>query len=226
MILRGAPPNKANEVVRDQILAFMGAGQVTVAGTLTWAISLLVRHPDILARVTEEIQTVLQGSAPTGRDLTKMTYLDWVVKETLRLYPAVWLHGRVAKEDVEIDGWFLPKGTNVFFSEWVTQRAEEYFSEPLRFAPERFAPVSSFVHNSDAYIPWGMGPRACIGAGFATLEAKVVLSMLLPRFTPALVDPNERLEPTPRSILLQPRGAVRMRMEPAPMRRLELAHAN
>jgi cytochrome P450 len=143
--------------------------------------------------------------------------LDWIIKETLRLFPAVWQHGRRAIEDVEIDGWLLPKGTFVFFSEWVTHRSEEYFGEPSKFIPERFAPKSPYLHNADAYIPWGMGPRACIGGGFATVEMKVVLAMMLQRFTPVLIDHKEQLTPTPRSILLQPRGEVRVRMERAPV---------
>lgn len=219
MILRGAPANRTNDVIRDQITAFLGAGQVTVAGALIWVVSLLMQHPKVLGKVTQEVQSVLGGAAPEITDLPQMTYLDWIIKETLRLFPAVWQHGRRAIADVEIDGYLLPKGTFVFFSEWVTHRADEYFGEASKFIPERFAQGSPYKHTADAYIPWGMGPRACIGGGFATVEMKVVLSMMLQRFTPVLIDRQEQLTPTPRSILLQPRGEVKMRVDKAPILR-------
>jgi cytochrome P450 len=212
LILRSAPAARANETVRDQVTFFMGAGHITVSGLLVWAISLLAQHPDVLSNLAEELRSVLGGSPPAATDMPNLPCLDRVVKEALRLYPAVWLHGRRAAEDCVIDGWRLPKGVFVVFSQWVTQRSEEYFSEPLRFLPERFAPKVKYLHTPSAYFPFGIGARACLGSGFATLEAKVVLAMMLQRFVPVLVD-GEQLKPTVHYAFLQPRGAVRMRMD-------------
>jgi cytochrome P450 len=222
LILRGAPAKRANETVRDQVTAFMGAGQITVSSLMVWAISLLAQHRTVLNKVTEEVQTVLNGGAPGITDLPKMPYLDWVVKEALRLYPTVWMHGRRAMEDVQLDGWHLPAGSYVFFSEWVTQRSEEYFSQPLEFIPERFAVKSSYRHTPAAYFPFGMGARACIGTGFAVLEAKIVLSQMLQRFSPVLLD-GRQLEPTTHYAFLQPRGEVMIKIETVSKRQMETA---
>lgn len=217
LILRNAPSGRASEAVRDQVTFFMGAGHITVSSLLVWALSLLAQHPDVLTNLTEELRSVLGGSSPTMTDMPNLPHLDRVVKEALRLYPAVWLHGRRTAEDCVIDSWRLPKGIFVVFSQWVTQRAEQYFSEPLRFIPDRFAPNSNYLHTPSAYFPFGIGARACLGSGFATLEAKVVLAMMLQRFVPVLVE-GQQPEPTVHFAFLQPRGEVRMRMERVPQR--------
>lgn len=220
LILRSTPAGRASETVRDQVSSFMGAGQVTVSGLLTWVITLLAKSRTALTKVTDEVKTVLGGSAPGITDMTKLTYLDWTIKEALRLYPPAWLHGRRSAEDVDLEEWRLPAGTFVLFSEWITQRAEEYFSEALRFIPERWAPKSPFVHTPDAYFPFGMGTRACLGTGFAVMEAKIVLSLMLQRFAPVVVDDRE-LEPTVYYSALRPRGTVTIRMESLPVQQHE-----
>ena len=212
MILRSAPAGRASETVRDQVVSFMGAGQVTVSGLLTWAITLLAKHRPVLEKVSEEVRTILRGSAPSITDMPRLSYLDWVIKEALRLYPPAWLHGRRSSEEVELDGWKLPAGTFVLFTEWVTQRSEEYFANALSFIPERFGPKPPFRHTADAYFPFGMGTRACLGTGFAVLEAKIVLSLMLQRFAPAVVD-DRQLEPSVYYSALRPRGTVTIRME-------------
>jgi cytochrome P450 len=215
MILRSTPAGKASETVKDQVVSFMGAGQVTVSGLLTWAITLLAKHRDVLEKVTDEVRTILRGSAPSITDLPRLSYLDWVIKEALRLYPPAWVHGRRSSEDVELEGWKLPAGTFVLFTEWVTQRAEEYFANALRYIPERFGPKPPYRHTPDAHFPFGMGTRACLGTGFAVLEAKIVLSLMLQRFAPVVVD-DRQLEPTVYYSALRPKGTVTIRMESIP----------
>jgi cytochrome P450 len=218
LILREAPAHRTSEAIRDQVTFFMGAGHITVSGLLVWAISLLAQHPDVLTKVTEELQINLGGAAPRTTDIANLRYLDSVVKEALRLYPATWLHGRRATEDCEIGGWHLPKGTFVSFSQWVIQRADEYFSDALQFIPERWAQKGTYRHTPSAYFPFGIGARACLGSGFATLEAKIVLSMLLQRFAPVLLR-DEQLDPTVHYAFLQPRGEVTIRMDRLPASR-------
>jgi len=218
LILRAAPGGHDSELVRGLVLFFMAAGHVTVSGAIIWAFGLLAQHPEALAKVTEELSTVLDGNAPGITDLPKLTYLDWVIKETLRLYPPVWVHFRRALEDVEVDGYHLPKGTFVLFSQWVTHRAKEYFERPTEFIPERFAAKGQYLHTPGAYYPFGIGHRACLGTGFTMLETKVVLAQALQRFRPVLVDHKE-LDYADHYVLLQPKGKVRMKLQSLPKQR-------
>lgn len=215
LILRAAPGGHDSELVRGLVLFFMAAGHVTVSGAIIWAFGLLAQHPEALAKVTEELSTVLDGNAPGITDLPKLTYLDWVIKETLRLYPPVWVHFRRALEDVEVDGYNLPKGTFVLFSQWVTHRAKEYFERPTEFIPERFAAKGQYLHTPGAYYPFGIGHRACLGTGFTMLETKIVLARALQRFKPVLVDHKE-LDYADHYVLLQPKGKVRMKLQSLP----------
>jgi len=220
LILRASPDGHDSELVRGLVLFFMAAGHVTVSGAIIWAFGLLSQHPKALAKVTEELQAVLNGRPPDITDLPKLTYLDWVIKETLRLYPPVWVHFRRALEDVEVDGWKLPKGTFVMFSQWVTHRAKEFFERPHEFIPERFAPKGEYLHTPGAYYPFGIGHRACLGTGFTMLETKIVLAQTLQKFKPSVVDSKE-LDYADHYVLLQPKGKVRMKLESLPMRRTE-----
>ncbi|HLJ91482.1 MAG TPA: cytochrome P450 [Candidatus Angelobacter sp.] len=212
LILRASPDGHDGELVRGLVLFFMAAGHVTVSGAIIWAFGLLAQHPQVMAKVMEELQSVLNGRAPEITDLPKLAYLDWVIKETLRLYPPVWVHFRRALEDVEVDGWHLPKGAFVMFSQWVTHRAKEYFERPTEFIPERFAPKTDLLHTPGAYYPFGIGHRACLGTGFTMLETKVVLARALQRFKPVILDARE-LEHADHYVLLQPKGKVRMKLE-------------
>ncbi len=220
LILRASPDGHDSELVRGLVMFFMAAGHVTVSGAIIWAFGLLAQHPEVMAKVTEELHTVLGGRAPGITDLPNLTYLDWVIKETLRLYPPVWVHFRRALQDVEVDGWHLPKGTFVLFSQWVTHRAKEYFERPAEFIPERFAPKGKYLHTPGAYYPFGIGHRACLGTGFTMLETKVVLAQTLQRFKPVVLDSAE-LQYADHYVLLQPRGKVRMKMQALPMQRSE-----
>jgi cytochrome P450 len=220
LILRASPGGHDSELVRGLVLFFMAAGHVTVSGAIIWAFGLLAQDPTALAKVTEELSSVLAGGSPSITDLPKLTYLDWVVKETLRLYPPVWVHFRRALEDVEVDGWYLPKGTFVMVSQWVTHRSKEFFERPTEFIPERFSPKTDLLHTPGAYYPFGIGHRACLGTGFTMLETKIVLALALQRFKPAVVDARE-LAYADHYVLLQPKGKVRMKLQNLAVQRHE-----
>ena len=172
--------------VRDEVLTFLAAGHETTANALGWTFMLLAQHPAVRQRLAEEIAAVLGDRLPTSADLARLTYLECVIKESMRLYPPAWAGTRIAQEEVEVRGYRLPKGTIVGFSEYLTHRMPEYFAEPERFLPERFDPDHGEWHPPYAYIPFGAGPRSCIGSGFALMELKTIVPIILQRFTPDL----------------------------------------
>ena len=182
--------------VRDEIMTLFAAGHETTANSLTWTLYLLSQHAEERDRLLVELQSVLQGRAPTVEDLGRLPYLEMVMKESMRLFPPAWMVGRRALKDYELEGYHLPTGSFAVLSPWVIHHMAEYFVEPERFWPERFDPVAGEKHPSFAYFPFGAGPRMCIGATFAMMEARLLLATIMQRYSPALV-PGHRVEPRP-----------------------------
>lgn len=174
--------------VRDEVMTFLAAGHETTANALGWTFYLLAQYPDARDRLAAEIRDVLGDRPPQPDDGAKMPYLDAVIKESMRLYPPAWAGTRIAREDVSPRGYHLPAGTVVGFSQYLTHRLPECFPEPDAFRPERFeAALPPY-----AYIPFGAGPRACIGSGFALTELKTMVPIILQRFHLALA-PGARI---------------------------------
>lgn len=194
--------------IRDQVITFLAAGHETTANALGWTFMLLAQHPDIRMRLIEEITTVLGDRLPDAADLARMPYLECVIKESMRLYPPAWAGTRIAQEEIEMRGYRLPAGTIVGFSEYLTHRMPEYFAEPERFMPERFDPDHGEKYPPFTYIPFGAGPRSCIGSGFALTELKTIVPIILQRFQPALV-PGQRIEIEP-LVTLRAKRNIRM----------------
>jgi cytochrome P450 len=182
---RDADGNPMSDVqLRDEVMTLFLAGHETTAIALSWACYLIAQNPDIEAKVAEELQAVLGGRVPTPEDLPRLRYTEMVLKETMRLYPAVWGIGRRALEDCELGGYRVPAGSNVFILQWRTQRDSRFFPDPDRFDPERWRddPVRSGKIPRFAYFPFGGGPRVCVGASFAMMEATLLLAMIQQRF--------------------------------------------
>lgn len=199
--------------VHDEVLTFLAAGHETTANALGWTFMLLAQHPAVRTRLVNEIADVLGDRLPASADLTRLTYLECVIKESLRLYPPAWAGTRIAQEEVELRGYRLPKGTIVGFSQYLTHRMPEHFAEPERFLPERFDPDHGERHPPYAYIPFGAGPRSCIGSGFALMELKTIVPIILQRFRPDLV-PGQRIEMEPLVTLRAKRNII-MQLEQA-----------
>jgi cytochrome P450 len=197
--------------VRDQIVMLLAAGHETTAHTLTWTLYLLARHPAALERVLAEQRAVLAGDAPTPNALGELRYLEMVFKEALRLYPPAWAGPRVAASAFIFDGHYIPAGTYVVYSQWLSHRLPEVFPEPEAFRPERFAPEQAASLPPYAYVPFGGGARLCLGMAFALQEAKIILSALLRAWRLAL-EPGQRVVPMPMVTLL-PRHGMYMRPE-------------
>ncbi|GAA4069064.1 cytochrome P450 [Actinomadura miaoliensis] len=177
------------ERIRDTVLMTMLAAHHTTGVAISWTLYLLARHPDVAERVTEEVDRVLGDRAvPEYADLRRLTYLDMVVRETMRLYPPGPYGAREATEDVTLGEYTVPAGTTIFYPFWAVHMNPEYWPDPEVFDPERFTPEASAGRPRLAYIPFGLGPRSCEGATLAMVEAELVLAVLLKRF---------RFEPAP-----------------------------
>lgn len=198
----------SDKQVRDEILTLFVAGHETTATALAWALMLLAQHRDVYLRLREEVDAL--GRVPTHADLPRLALATRVFKESMRLYPPVYLFGRVVAEEVEIAGTLLPKGTVVLVSPFTLHRRPETFPEPERFDPDRFLPEADASRPRSAFIPFGAGPRTCIGNHFALLEGPLVLATILRRAELELVDPRGA-EPEA-SATLRPRGGIPMRV--------------
>jgi cytochrome P450 len=204
----GRPMSDAQ--LRDEVMTLFLAGHETTAIALSWTCFLLAENPQIEAKLVEELRTVLCERQPTAEDLPHLRYTEMVLKESMRLYPAVWGIGRRAVADCEIGGFRVPAGTNIFIFQSLTQRDPRFFSDPDGFDPERWRedPVRSGKIPRFAYFPFGGGPRVCVGASFAMLESSLLLAMIQQRFQLRLV-PGHPIQPIP-SVTLRPKHGIRV----------------
>lgn len=179
-------PMSDDEILAEIVTVFT-AGHDTTASTMMWAWYEIARNPEVQERMYHEIDTVLGGRTPTLDDLNKLTYLEKVIKETLRLYPPGWLLLRRTIEEVELCGYKFPKKMPVFLCPWNLARDPRWFNDPLRFDPERFSPEREGEIPKYAYLPFGGGPRICSGIHFAMMEARFTLATIAQRYKLSLV---------------------------------------
>jgi cytochrome P450 len=197
--------------VRDHLITLLFAGHDTTTSTVTFLFYELLRAPDALARVTEELDRELAGRAPTAEQLVRgLPELEAVMDETLRMYPPAWVGPRRAVESFEFDGVAVPAGALVNYCSWASHRLAEVFPDPHRFDPARFTPERKAALPKGAYVPFGGGSRTCIGMRFGQLEIKTIASLVLQRYRLELPDDYElsiRMMPT-----LSPRGGLPVRV--------------
>jgi retinoid hydroxylase len=173
--------------LRDQVMHLLFGGHDTTSSTLSFLFYELTRNPGVLERLNAEIDTVLEGRAPTTADLLDgLPYLNKVVDETLRLYPPVWFGPRMSVAPFEFGGYRIPAGVHIIHSSWVTHRLPDVFPNPEAFLPERFAPEQRRLLAPGAYIPFGGGQRVCIGKRFGQLVVKAVTTRVLQARSPEL----------------------------------------
>jgi cytochrome P450 len=204
----------SDDEIRDQLMTIFLAGHETTATALAWAAWALAADPDLAARAALETDAVLGARAPVMADLPCLPLLASVVKETLRRYPPVpGVLMRRAIEDVEIGGWLVPKGSLVTMPFFVAQRDARWFEQPERFDPSRFDEAAARDLPRGAYIPFGAGPRVCIGNSFASMEMTLALAMLVQRFTlrPA---PGQAVPEANMQVTLRPAGGLRLVLSP------------
>lgn len=199
----------SDEQLRDEVMTLFLAGHETIATAMSWTWMMLTRHPEVAERVREEAQSVLGGRAPRVEDLPRLPYTGCVVDECMRIYPPVWVIEREALGPDEIGGYEIPRGWTVSFSPWTLHRHPDHWDAPLEFRPERFESGASSSRHKHAFIPFGAGPRVCIGNHFAKMEAKVILATVAQRFAVQVADPAPVPEP---GVTLRPRGGMRGRI--------------
>lgn len=197
--------------LRDEMMTLFMAGHETTASALTWVWYLLSRHGEVEAKLAEELQRVLGGRAPSVSDLANLPYTEMVIREAMRLYPPAPGFAREPIEDVIVGGYQVPKGSLVTVNTYALQRDVRFYDDPERFDPERFARGWEERIPRYAYLPFGGGPRVCIGSGFAMMEARLILATVAQRFK-LPVEAAETIRPM-QMVTLRPNGPVRVRVE-------------
>jgi cytochrome P450 len=187
--------------VRDQVVTIFMAGHETTAVALTWTWYLLSQHPAAEAKLHAELAAVLGGRMPRHEDLARLRYTRMVLEESMRLYPPVHVFSRSAVGDDEVLGRRIPAGATILIVPWLLHRNPKLWERPERFDPERFAPEGAASRHRFAYIPFGAGPRICIGATFAMAEAMLVLATIAQRY-------RLRLKP---GFPVEPQGLITLR---------------
>jgi cytochrome P450 len=197
--------------VRDEVMTLFLAGHETTSNALTWTWYLLSQHPEIEAKLHEELCAVLEGRTPTFEDVPRLRYTEMVLAESMRLYPPAWAIGRLTLKDYEVGGYTIPARSLVLLSQYVTHRDARFFPDPARFDPERWTPEAKESRPQFSYFPFGGGPRRCIGEGFAWMEGILLIATLAAHWRMRLV-PNHRVE-TNAVITLRPKYGMRMTLE-------------
>ncbi len=204
--------------VRDEAVTLFLAGHETTANTLNWTWWLLAQYPEVEAKFHHELDTVLKGQAPTLEDLRRLPYTAMVIKESMRLMPPVWSIGRTANEDTEVMGYSFPKGTGVNIVMYSVHRHPDIWDKPNEFIPERWAEDGIDDLPKYAYMPFGGGPRICIGNSFASMEANLLLATIAQRYQFRLVE-GANIVPQP-FITMFPKYGLPMRAEKREIRHI------
>lgn len=202
----------SRELIRDQVAGIFGAGHETTSCALTWTWHLLNENPQAKQRLKQELKSVLDGRTPTVADLPNLPYTRTLLEESMRLYPPVPSLPRIAAEDVEIDGYRIRAGTMVLVSFYNIQRHPEFWANPDRFDPERFASNDSQPRHRCAYLPFGVGPRVCLGSHFAMMEAQFLLAQMAQRFDVQVVA-GQQID-TEVVTTLRPRNSLMVTLHP------------
>jgi cytochrome P450 len=193
--------------LRDEVMTLFLAGHETTANALAWTWYLLAQHPEAEDKMVAEIEAVLQGRLPTAADLPKLRFTESVFLESMRLFPPAYAFGREVLQECLLGGYRLPAGTTVLMSQWVMHRDGRYFDQADQFVPERWLTGLAQRLPKFVYIPFGGGPRGCIGNTFAMMEGVLVLAALAPHVHFRLM-PDLPVEPWP-SVTLRPKHGIR-----------------
>jgi cytochrome P450 len=197
--------------LRDEAMTIFLAGHETTANALAWTWYLLAQHPEVEARLHQEIDAQLEGRLPDADDFARLKYTEKVFAEAMRLYPPAWAMGRQALSDYPIDKYIVPAGSIILMSPWVMHHDPRYYPDPFKFDPERWTPPAREARPKFSYFPFGGGPRVCIGEGFAWMEGVLLIATIAQHWSMRLAA-GEKVEPKP-MITLRPRGGMRMTLE-------------
>jgi len=213
LALRDEPSGEplSDAEVFDQCMVTFQAGHETSATALLWWSLLMAEHPAVAQRIRDELKQVLGTRVPEPQDLAALPWLDASLKEALRLYPPVpALMARRTTQDMQLGGWRVPRGAMLRITPWLLHRDAKTYPEPEAFKPERFLPGAPPLPRG-AWLPFGTGPRVCIGQHFAMLEIGLVAAMLLQRYTIERPDGATPCEPV-MNVTLRPREPLYLRL--------------
>jgi len=203
----------SDEQLRNELGIMIGAGQETTSNAVTWTFAMLARHPEVEQRLLEEIESVLGNRAPSMPDVPNLTYTRMVLDETMRLYPPAYLiTSRRVLEDDEILGYHIPAGHGVMVAPFNIHRDPRFWEHPDTFNPDHFAPENVAGRHKYAYLPFGAGPRKCIGNTFALTEAVIIIASIVQRYRVCVPD-DYVIDPEP-VFTLQVKGGLPFTLEP------------
>lgn len=203
----------SNTLIMDELITLFVAGHETTSNALTWCFYLLATHPEIQQKIHAELDDCVGNDDVAFKHVPELRYTEMVIKESMRLLPPVWvLNTRQANEDIDIAGYHFPKDKVIFLSPYANHRNPNYFKDPEKFEPERFSPEREKSIPKHAYIPFGLGPRVCIGQSFAMMEAKIILATIMKQFSFELAS-NTKFNPQA-LITLSNENGMRVKLRP------------
>jgi len=199
---------QSDQQLRDEMMTMLLAGHDTTALTMTYTWYLLSQHPEKRQRVYEEVDEL--DGAPTMDDVQNLEYVEWVIDESMRLYPPVYALFRTATEDVELLDYEIPADSMIMLSQWAVHRSPSHWEDPEQFRPERWDGTEQAERHRFAYFPFGGGPRHCIGKNLAKLEAQIILAMVAQEYELSYTGPADlSLRPT---LTLHPQDGMEMQV--------------
>jgi cytochrome P450 len=199
-----------DQQLRDEVITIFGAGHETTSNALTWTWYALSQHPDILKRLQNELDTILQGKTPKVDDLTNLPYTKAVLEESLRVFPPAPLIPRQVMEDAVIGGYKIEAGSRALINVYNIHRHPDFWEDAETFTPERFLPEARNQIDRNAYIPFGAGARLCIGNNFALMEGQLLLAMIAQRYELKLVEDHPVVKEV--AITLRPHHGMKMQL--------------
>jgi cytochrome P450 len=212
MLLKAGDDNSGEKMtdrqVRDEVITIFSAGHETTANLLSWTLYLLARHPDVLAKLREELDGLLRGKIPDAEDLQQLAYTRAILNESMRLRPPAGILLRKVNKDTEVDGYFLKAGRPAIFSIFNLHHHADFWPQPEQFDPERFLTPQN---RRFSFMPFGTGERICIGSHFAILESQLLLSMIVQQCDLQLLSMDEvEIE---MAVTLRPKGGIPVRIK-------------
>lgn len=198
------------QLLQESLILFV-AGHETAANILSWIFYLLSQHPESVQKIRAEAQAQISGSVPTFSELLKLEYLTQTIDECLRLYPPSWITDRVAMEADQIKGFDIPKGARVIPFIYGLHHSQKLWKDPERYQPERFTKDNRKTRHNFAHMPFGAGPRMCIGRNFAMMEMKMIILKSLERYDFELVK-NQKIAILP-AVTLKPKNPIKFNFQ-------------
>ncbi|GGK91401.1 cytochrome P450 [Sphaerisporangium melleum] len=201
----------SEEQLHREVLNLIIGGYETTSNSVSWLMYTVGRHPEVQERLHAEVDSVLGGRVPTFDDVFRLKYTRMIVDETLRLYTPAWQTMRSSIEEDVIGGYRIPPKSDLYLNIYALHRHPEFWPDPEVFDPDRFSPEEVAKRPRHAYIPFGSGPRVCIGKHFALTELTIILAMIAQAYRVVIPDGHREVRPEP-LITLHPAGGVHVRM--------------